>query len=56
MQKGLTFLFILVAVSVSFVLLLNLGARADSYTFWIVLFLLPAAGYIAAKTNFRSDD
>ena len=56
MQKGLIFLAILAAFAISFVLLLNLGARADSYSFWIVLFLLPAAGYFIAKTNFKTDD
>ena len=56
MKKGLTFLVILAAVAISFVLLLNLGVRANSYTFWIVLFLLPAAGYLAGRTNFLTDD
>lgn len=56
MQKGIIFLFILAAVGISFALLLNLGVRADSFTFWIVLVLLPAAGYMAAKTNFKTDD
>lgn len=56
MQKGILFLAILAAVAISFVLLLNLGARADSYSFWLVLFLLPTAGFIAGRVNFKTDD
>lgn len=56
MQKGIIFVGILAAVAISFVLLLNLGAKANSYSFWLVLFLLPLAGWIAGRTNFKTDD
>jgi hypothetical protein len=56
MKKGLLFLAILAAVAISFVLLIRMGAQTGSYSFWIVLFLLPFAGYMVAKTDFRTDD
>lgn len=56
MKKGILFLAILAAVGISFVLLLNMGVKADTYTFWVVLVLLPFAGYMAGTTNFRTDD
>ena len=56
MKKGLIFLSILAAVAISFVLLIRMGAQTGSYSFWIVLFLLPFAGYMAGRTNFKTDD
>jgi hypothetical protein len=56
MKKGIIFLFMFAAFAASFALLINLGVRANSYTFWIVLVLLPLSGYIAAKTDFTAND
>ena len=56
MKKGIIFIALIAAFAISFVLLLNLGAKASSYSFWIVLLLLPAVGYFVAKTDFRTDD
>lgn len=56
MKKGILFIAIFVAFAISLVLLLKLGAATNSYSFWIVLILLPLAGYMAAKTNFTTDD
>lgn len=56
MQKGIIFLFVIAAFGASFALLINLGVRADSYTFWIVLVLLPLVGYIMGKVDFKSND
>lgn len=56
MKKGIIFIALIAAFAISFVLLLNLGARANHYSFWIVLILLPLVGYGVAKTDFRTDD
>lgn len=56
MKKGTLFIAMIAAFLISFVLLLNLGAKANDWTFWISLILLPLAGFIAAKTDFRTDD
>lgn len=56
MKKGIMFLALIAAFAISFVLLIRMGARADTYSFWIVLLLLPAIGYTVAKVDFRTDD
>lgn len=56
MKKGIMFISIIAALAISFALLLNLGAKANSYSFWIVLILLPLVGYIIGKIDFRTDD
>jgi membrane protease YdiL (CAAX protease family) len=56
MKKGIIFIALIVAFAISFILLLRTGAKADDYTFWIVLILLPLVGYGVAKTDFRTDD
>ena len=56
MKKGVLFIAMIAAFLISFVLLLNLGAKANAWTFWIALVLLPLSGFIAAKTNFTTDD
>jgi hypothetical protein len=56
MKKGVLFIAMTGAFLISFVLLLNLGARVNAWTFWIALVLLPLSGFIAAKTDFRTDD
>lgn len=56
MKKGVLFIAMIAAFLISFILLLNLGAKANAWTFWIALVLLPLSGFIAAKTNFTTDD
>jgi len=56
MKKGILFIVMISAFLISFVLLLNLGAKANAWTFWVALVLLPLSGFIAAKTDFRKDD
>jgi hypothetical protein len=56
MKTGLKFLIVLVLFAASFVLLLNLGVRANRWTFWLVLVMLPGAGYLIGKTNFTSPE
>jgi membrane protease YdiL (CAAX protease family) len=56
MKKGIIFIALFVAFAISLVLLLRTGAKANDYTFWIVLILLPLVGYGVAKIDFRTDD
>jgi hypothetical protein len=56
MKKGILFLLLLAAFAISFVFLLRMGAATGDWRFWVVLILLPAVGWIAAKTDFRTDD
>lgn len=56
MKKGIIFIALIAAFAISFVLLLNMGAKANTYSFWIVIILLPLVGYGAAKIDFRTDD
>lgn len=56
MKKSIIFLALLAAFAISFVFLLRMGAATGDWRFWVVLILLPAVGWVAAKTNFRTDD
>lgn len=56
MKTGIKFLVVIVLIVTSIVLLLDMGVRADRWTGWLVLVMLPAAGYIIGKTNFQSSD
>lgn len=56
MKTGVKFIVMIVLIAASFVLLIRLGHRASDWTFWLVLIMLPAAGYIAGKTNFQSSE
>jgi hypothetical protein len=56
MKKSILFFALLVAFGISFVILLKMGAQTGDWKFWLVLILLPAIGWVAAKTDFRTDD
>jgi 1,4-dihydroxy-2-naphthoate octaprenyltransferase len=55
MKKSLTFLFILVAVAGSIILSLNSTVKANNWHL-VAIPLCLAAGYLWAKTNFKTDD
>ena len=56
MKKGITFLLLIAAFAISFALLLRMGAALNTWHFWVVLLLLPAVGWFAAKTDFTTGD
>ena len=56
MKKGILFLLLLAAFGISFVFLLKMGAPTNDWRLWVVLILLPAVGWIAARTDFRTND
>lgn len=56
MKKSIIFLALLVAFGISFVFLMQMGAAMSHWKFWVVLILLPATGWVAKSTNFRTDD
>lgn len=56
MKKGIIFLLLLAGFAVSFVFLLRMGSSTNDWRLWVVLIVLPVVGWVAAKTNFTTDD
>jgi len=56
MKKGILFLLLLAAFAISFVFLMQMGAAVGHWKFWVVLILLPAIGWFARDTDFRTGD
>lgn len=56
MQKGIIFLLLLAAFGLSIAMLINMGARLNTLSFWVPLILLPAVGYFFKAINFKTDD
>jgi hypothetical protein len=56
MKKSIIFLALLAAFAISFVFLMQMGAATTHWKFWVVLILLPAVGWVAKSTDFRTGD
>jgi len=54
MNKGLLFLLLIATFAISFIFLMQMGASYNYWKFWVVLILLPAVGWFAAKTDWRT--
>jgi hypothetical protein len=55
MKKGVLMLIMIACFAAGFALLLNLGVKAESWSFWIALVVLPLSGFILGKANLFND-